>query len=92
MSTHTIAQELYRQQSNGSYQNNSYRFTTSQITQTQRPTQLYAPALPPTTFVKSGRNESNVVATISGPDRHKFFNRPLVAHSEIASIQEEKHK
>jgi len=33
---------------------------------------------PPKTFVKSGRNEPNIESTLSGPDRYKFFHRPVV--------------
>jgi hypothetical protein len=48
--------------------------------------------LPPTSFVRSGRHETRVVETVTGPDRHKFFSRPLVGNTDIASINEEKVK
>lgn len=33
---------------------------------------------PPKSFVKSGRNEPHIESTISGPDRYKFFHRPVI--------------
>ncbi|EFC48370.1 hypothetical protein NAEGRDRAFT_46605 [Naegleria gruberi] len=50
---------------------------------------------PPKTFVKSGRNEPHIETTLSGPDRYKFFHRPVVgpvSENEFLSMpMNEKH-
>ncbi|KAL9655122.1 hypothetical protein ABK040_008901 [Willaertia magna] len=49
---------------------------------------------PPKSFVQSGRNEPHVDTTVVGPDRYKFFHRPLIGEptgAGVSSIVDEKY-